>query len=95
MTEDEVRLTLSLSGDQFSKTVQYAVIVEAWDHKKENCRARRRWLSTFTQAERDTISSYYYRFYRWYLVTGVPERVEVKPSTITLLQRATNFFATI
>lgn len=87
-----VRVRVSLSGDVFAKTVQYPIIVEAWEKKKVG-RHKRRWEAEFTQAERNKIASYHGRFYRWYLVTGTPRRIQIQPKTIELLQRAVNFFA--
>ncbi len=81
-----------LSGEVFQKAVAYGVIVEGWEKKKAG-RHKRRWEATFTQAERNKISRYYGRFYRWYLVTGTPKRVSMRLNTLALLQKAVNFFA--
>lgn len=80
------------SGEMFQKSVAYPVIVEGWD-KKSAGRHKRRWEATFTQAERNKISRYYGLFYKWYLVSGTPKRVSLQLNTLTLLQRAVNFFA--
>jgi hypothetical protein len=87
-----MKLMPVFSGEMFQQSVAYPVIVEAWD-KKNSGRHKRRWEATFTQAERNKISRYYGRFYRWYLVSGTPKRVSLQLNTLTLLQRAVNFFA--
>jgi hypothetical protein len=82
------------TGDMFKQAVAYPVLVEGWDKKKSG-RVKRAWLKEFTEAERTTISSYYKRFYRWHLVTGMPAHVSCRLTTLALLQRAVNFFASI
>ena len=82
------------SGDDFKAAVCYPVMVEAWEKAKHG-RHHRAFVKAFTKAERNTISRYYGRFYRWYLVTGTPRRVLCKLSTVVLLQRAIAFFASI
>lgn len=80
------------SGEMFRRTVQYPIIVEGWE-KKNYGRHKRRWLATFTQAERNKISQYHGRFYKWHLVSGSPLHVSLRPSTLRLLLRAVQFFA--
>jgi hypothetical protein len=87
-----VHLLPVFSGEMFQQSVAYPVIVEAWE-KKNGGRHKRRWEATFTQAERNKISRYYCRFYKWYLVSGTPKRISLRLNTLTLLQRAVNFFA--
>ena len=81
-----------MSGEKFGSVVNYPVIVEGWE-KKDYGRHKRRWLSTFTEVERNKIGRYYGRFYKWHLVTGTPHHVALRLNTITLLQRAAEFFA--
>jgi hypothetical protein len=94
-TEPELELYPVFSGEAFKRAVDYPVIVEGWD-KKNNGKAKREWLKQFTEAERNLISRYYAKFYRWYLVTGTPRRVPFrKLKTIHTLQRAAAFFASL
>lgn len=81
-----------MMGELFLKAVNYPVIVESWQKVKAG-RHKKAWEAAFTPAERNKISRYYGRFYRWYLVTGHPRRVSCRPRTIVLLQRAVAFFA--
>jgi len=87
-----LKLKPVFSGETFQQAVRYPVIVENWEKVKAG-RHKRRWEATFTQAERNKISKFYGRFYKWYLVSGTPERVSLRLNTLTLLQRAVNFFA--
>jgi hypothetical protein len=89
-----VKLLPVFSGDKFKEIVNYPIIVESWDKKKSG-RVKKLWLQQFSDAERKKISGYHARFYRWYLVTGTPERVSVNLTTIELLKKAVHFFATI
>lgn len=90
--ETSVQLLLVLSGQQFRQTVAYPVMVEMWERIKYG-RQRRLWQTEFTEAERRKIASYRGRFYRWHLVSGTPDRVSCRPSTLDLLVRAINFFS--
>jgi hypothetical protein len=87
-----IELLPVMTGEAFGKLVAYPIIVEAWEKKKAG-RQRRAWEAAFTQAERNKISRYHGRFYKWYLVTGTPKRVSCRLNTLTLLQRAVEFFA--
>lgn len=86
---------LAITGEAFRRVVDYPVVVELWDKKKESGRCRRAWEAAFTQAERNTISRYYARFYRWHLVSGTPKHVVCRWRTLLLLHRAVRFFATL
>lgn len=83
-----------MTGEKFIELVNYPIIVECWDRKKSG-RVRRRWEEEFDQAERRKIGRYHGRFYRWYLVSGSPDRVACAVRTLRLLQRAVAFFATV
>lgn len=90
----QMQLLPVMNGDYFRGQVNYAIIVECWDRSKYG-RGRRQWLVEFTQAERNKIASYYGRFYKWHLVSGVPDKVSLHLSTLQLLQRAVAFFAAL
>jgi hypothetical protein len=91
---DESRQTVYRFRD-FADRVGYTVIVEMWDRRKSG-RAGRMWLSEFDASERRLITTWYSKFYRWYLVTGPPETVRLgKASTMALLRRATCYFMEI
>lgn len=91
-------IVLKLNRDELS-CLNYPVIVESW----EKCvgpyasgSKKRKYLAEFTLAERKILSKYNQKFYRWYLVTGPPAYFMFgKVSTIALIQRAANFFASI
>lgn len=83
-----------MSGETFGKLVAYPVIVEMWQRKKSG-RHQRAWLRDFTETERNTLSRYYGRFYRWHLISGTPHHVACQLRTLELLQRAVNWFASL
>lgn len=94
-SDEDAALLLCLSGDAFRRVVNYPIVVECWERKKGG-RAKREWMNQFTETERNLISRYYAKFYRWYLVTGTPRKVVFrKIKTIRTLQRAVDFFATV
>ena len=71
------------------------VIVETYDHKKYG-KGKREYLKTFDAEERKVISSWYLRLYAFYLRTGIPVTgVQMSINHLKILQRASNFFATI
>lgn len=83
-----------MSGDMFLQTINYPIVVEMWG-KKNFGRNKRRWLSEFTEPERDKISRYHERFYRWHLISGTPKQVSCRLGTLDLLIRAVDFFASL
>lgn len=83
-----------MTGDKFTEIVNYPVIVESWE-KKKNGSKRRKWMSEFDDSERRVISSYYARFYRWYLLSGTPRKIACRMRTLVLLKKAVAFFASI
>jgi hypothetical protein len=94
-TGDGVSLVLCLSGDVFKAAVNYPIVVEGWERRKSG-RVKREWMKQFTESERSLISRYYAKFYKWYLVTGTPDKVMFrKTSTLNLLKRAVEFFASV
>ncbi len=70
------------------------VIVECYDHKK-NGRVKRKWLEQFDERERKIVSAWYLKLYAYYLRTGIPiGGVPMLMSTLDVLRKAANFFAT-
>lgn len=93
-----VSLAPVFSGEAFQQAVAYGVIVEGWRKKHRTQGSRRIRLAyeaAFTHAERETIGRWHTKFEQWYLVTGVPNRIMLRLSTLYLLKRAVHFFATI
>lgn len=93
-SESSLDLLPVFSGERFLKVVNYPIIVEMWEKKKSG-RVKRAWEKEFTDAERTKVARYYGRFYRWHCITGTPKRVALRASTITLLKRVVQFFATV
>lgn len=94
----DVTLRTAFSGEFFAKLVPYGVIVEGWGKVRKqggSGRVRRAFEAAFTQAERNKLAGWHGRFYRWLVIEGTPARVACRLSTVDLLRRATDFFATI
>ena len=89
-----VAFVMTIRGDEFARTFPYAVIVEMWDKTKYG-RVRREWQKQFSEAARKLISTWHTKFRKWHLQTGMPERVAIRPTTMELLRKALNFFATV
>lgn len=89
-TGGDVRCLLVMAGRVFNQFVNFQVLVECWPWLK-NGSYRRKYRQAFTQAERNKLAKFYGRFYRWQLISGVPDRVAVRPQTVHLLQRAIEF----
>ena len=77
------------------KQLQFPVLVETYERVKGSMSKRRKYNEQFTEQERTTIARYYKLFYKWHLVSGIPENVVMYPKTLELLKRAINFFGTI
>lgn len=100
LQDKPVTSTPTFSGDTFRHLVQYPIIVEMWEKvnplgSSQPGRRKRAWLDAFTQRERRALSKWHQKFRDWHLVKGTPRRVQLRLSTLTLLQKAVHFFATI
>ena len=95
--EEEKPFTLLpvMTGDCFRRQVPFGVIVESWDRVGRSGSKRRRYNAAFTEAERRVIARYYTKFYGWEMRTGTPRRVAMRLTTLELLRRACDFFASI
>lgn len=80
------------SGEAFLRLVPYPVIVEGW-HRRLEGRAKRAYQAEFTKAEQRVLECWHARFARWHLRSGTPRRVACRVTSLTLLKRATEFFA--
>ena len=89
-----LRVVPVFSGEKFREVCPYPVIVESWE-KRLHGSGRRRYRAEFTEKERATIARWQTKFEGWYLRTGTPKRVIIEPSTLRLLRRAVDFFASI
>ena len=90
-----MELVLRFSREDLAK-LQTPVIVESWDKVKSSGSKKRSWLAEFTEEERAYLSVMHKNFYRWYLVTGLPDHfVFRKVQSIELIKKAVNFFASI
>lgn len=74
------------------KRLQPGILVEMWDRILSTGMGKRNFYHEFTESERATIKEYYKIFYRWHLVTGIPQEYRMKISTYQLMERACNFF---
>ena len=88
-----MKLSLCLEQTDLNK-LQYTVVVEMWE-SKNNGRIKRAWLNEFNENDRKKAYKVYRKFYNWHLKTGLPDTVQVMPSTYRLMQRLCNFFGTI
>lgn len=92
----ELEYYLTLNQDEVKKTIPYALIVETMGGARWNTgRRKRMWRQLFNEEERDMARKLYNRAYKWYLVTGVPEEVKMRPQTLVLWQRLGDFCAAI
>lgn len=89
-----MEIAVRYSREEINAEIPYAVIVENWD-KHLFGRGKRLYDKTFTLKEKMSIGSYYTRFYKWYLVKGVPPYCTFIVRNVELLKRAGNFFACI
>jgi len=83
----------TFSGQLFQQQVQYGVIVEIAYGRGLGGSQKRRYWAEFTEQERKLIAKWVSKFYRWHLVTGTPKRVQLRLTTLQLLQRAVAFYA--
>lgn len=89
-----MEVAVKYSREEINMEIPYGVIVENWD-KRLFGKGKRRYNEEFTHREIMSISAYYSRFYKWYLVKGVPAHSTFLIRNIELLKRAGNFFASL
>lgn len=89
---NEIKLRLVLGSNHISRLF---VIVEMYDRKSFG-RGKRQYMKMFSKKERQVISRYYGKLYRWYLVKGIPAGgVTMSAGVYQTLIKAANFFATL
>ena len=74
-----------LNRDEVNANIPYALICEvrygcSWDLSK----VKKRWISEFTEAERNKANKMFRQSHMWYLSTGVPDEVEMTASEFAL-----------
>ena len=91
------RVMLCLNHDEIA-AMQTPIVVEMWDHfggRNAGGRQRRAYLAEFDEKERKRSGELYRRFYRWYLVSGIPQQVVMSVNTINFVERLVQFAATV
>lgn len=87
---------IELTHDDVQNELAYALICETMEGAYWNSGRRRRMFSkTFTRSEQQRISNIKAKAHKWYLVTGVPEKVRMSYDNYLLWQRLANFCAAI
>ena len=71
------------------------VMVESWDKRKQGVRNKREYSERFTAEQQRILDRYYPLFYKWELVTGLPEHATMKPETYLFLKDAVGYFSTV
>lgn len=70
---------IELTHDDVQNELAYALICETMEGAYWNSGRRRRMFSkAFTRSEQQRISNIKAKAHKWYLVTGVPEKVRIK-----------------
>jgi len=91
------RLMMCLTHDELCN-MQTAIVVETWEHFVGRDAAgskRRKYHAEFDEKERKLAGKLHTRFYRWHLVTGVPQKVVMSARTISFVERLVAFAATV
>lgn len=79
---------IELSHDDVQNELAYALICETMEGAYWNSGRRRRMFSkAFTRSEQQRISNIKAKAHKWYLVTGVPEKVRMSYDNYLLWQR--------
>lgn len=91
-----MEMMLVLSREEVRQQIPYAVICETREGSAWNTGRRRRlWVDMFTRTERDAAARLFKMAHRWYLTTGVPDKVTMALSTMRLWQKLGEFCAAI
>lgn len=87
---------VEMTHDEVQNNLCYALICETMEGSRRNSGRRRRLYSqTFTRSEQQRISHIKSTAHKWYLVTGVPEKVRMSYDNYLLWQRLAAFCAEI
>ena len=87
---------LVLSSEEIHAMIPYAMIcMTRYGAHWGTGRRKRRWAEEFTEAERAASAKLFHQANDWTLVHGVPARVKMKPSTLSLWLRLGTFCASI
>lgn len=87
---------IELTHADVQNELAYALICETMEGAYWNSGRRRRMFSkAFTRSEQQRISNIKAKAHKWYLVTGVPEKVRMSYDNYLLWQRLANFCAAI
>lgn len=88
----EARIWVTLDRDEVERNIPYALVCETRFGSGWNTgRTRRRWLSEFSEKERDAAGGLFSQAHKWYLVTGVPEKVKISARTLALWTKLGEF----
>ncbi len=91
-----VGVILEMTHDEVQEQIPYAMICETRFGSKWNTMRRKRlWAEQFTEAERKHASNLFKQSRLWYLVKGVPEKVEMTSNTLALWLKLADFCVAI
>lgn len=90
------RIMLVLEREEVQKNIAYQLICETrygrtWDSMSR----KRRWLSEFSDKERESAKRLFSLAHTWTLVTGVPDEVTMSTATFGLWKRIEAFCASL
>lgn len=91
-----MEIMLILNREEIQRKIPYAVICETHESAAWSTGRRRRlWKQTFTEAEQTAAERLFKMAHKWHLVTGVPDKVKMLPSTLYLWKKLGEFCAAI
>ena len=87
---------LTLSQEEIRQQIPYAIVAETMGGSRWSTgRRKRMWRQMFSEEERDKARKLYNLAHRWYLVTGAPEEIKMRPQTFVLWQKLGAFCSAI
>lgn len=86
------KLVVELSREEIHDYIPYGLICETRFGRMWNTmRRKRRWLSEFSEDERKRCSKLFSQSHMWYLVKGVPDKIQMSVWTYDLWQKLAAF----
>lgn len=86
-----MQLVMELSHEDLS-SLCLGVIIEGWNRRLYG-HVQRAWLVEFSDEERKKAESLYDTFYRWTMITGLPQRYVLRSAQeLHFIKRLVNFF---
>ena len=87
-----ININITLDRDEINEKIPFALICEVrYGNKWNSSKTKREYEQKFSTEEREEADNLFKLSHKWYLVSGVPERVTMPISTLSLWMKLAEF----